>query len=178
MSFTAPRSSAVAGRMSTLALTTISVYFDRMIRSLSSAHNGVMDRILLEGMSFHGRHGVRAAEREQPQEFKVNVEVDCDLSEPGHTDRIEDTIDYRRIRAIAKEVIERESPAVSSSCRGWRKSRSESPSGLKACCRSIRPRFALQGRAYDNRVLRLFRGHLRRHDAGRADRLRRRPSAA
>lgn len=68
-----------------------------------------MDRILLEGMSFHGRHGVRPAEREQPQEFKVTVEVDCDLSEPGRTDRIEDTLDYRRIRAIAKEVIEGES---------------------------------------------------------------------
>ena len=49
------------------------------------------------------------AEREQPQEFKVTVEVDCDLSEPGRTDRIEDTLDYRRIRAIAKEVIEGES---------------------------------------------------------------------
>lgn len=68
-----------------------------------------MDRILLEGMSFHGRHGVRPAERNQAQEFKVDVEVDCDLSEPGRSDRIEDTIDYRRIRAIAKEVIEGES---------------------------------------------------------------------
>ena len=68
-----------------------------------------MDRILLEGMSFHGRHGVKAAEREQPQEFKVTVEVSCDLGEPGRTDRIEDTLDYRRIRAIAKEVIEGES---------------------------------------------------------------------
>ena len=68
-----------------------------------------MDRIHLEGMSFHGRHGVRPAERKQPQEFKVDVEVDCDLSEPGRSDRIEDTVDYRRIRAIAKEVIEGES---------------------------------------------------------------------
>ena len=68
-----------------------------------------MDRILLEGMSFHGRHGVRPAERAQPQEFKVTVDVDCDLSEPGRTDRIEDTLDYRRIRTIAKEVIEGES---------------------------------------------------------------------
>ena len=39
----------------------------------------------------------------------MDVEVDCDLSEPGRTDRIEDTVDYRRIRAIAKEVIEGES---------------------------------------------------------------------
>jgi 7,8-dihydroneopterin aldolase/epimerase/oxygenase len=68
-----------------------------------------MDRILLEGMSFPGRHGVRPAEREHAQEFKVDVEVDCDLSEPGRTDRIEDTVDYTKVRAIAKEVIEGES---------------------------------------------------------------------
>jgi 7,8-dihydroneopterin aldolase/epimerase/oxygenase len=68
-----------------------------------------MDRILLEGMSFQGRHGVRPAERERPQEFKVDIEVDCDLSEPGKSDRIEDSVDYRQVRAIAKEVIEGES---------------------------------------------------------------------
>jgi len=73
------------------------------------AHNCDMDRILLEGMSFEGRHGVRPAERERPQEFKVDVEIDCDLSEPGKSDRIEDSVDYRRVRAIAKEVIEGES---------------------------------------------------------------------
>jgi dihydroneopterin aldolase len=68
-----------------------------------------VDRILLEGMSFQGRHGVRPAERDHLQEFKVDVEVDCDLSEPGRTDRVEDTIDYRLVRAIAKEVIEGDS---------------------------------------------------------------------
>jgi 7,8-dihydroneopterin aldolase/epimerase/oxygenase len=68
-----------------------------------------MDRILLQGMSFQGRHGVRPAERERPQEFKVDIELDCDLSEPGRTDRIEDTVDYRQVRAIAKEVIEGDS---------------------------------------------------------------------
>ena len=72
-------------------------------------HNWDVDRILLEGMSFQGRHGVRAAEREQPQEFKVDVEVDCDLIRPGISDRIEDTVDYTKVRAIAKEVIEGES---------------------------------------------------------------------
>ncbi|MDQ2943820.1 MAG: dihydroneopterin aldolase [Candidatus Dormibacteraeota bacterium] len=68
-----------------------------------------MDRILLEEMSFQGRHGVRPAERERPQEFKVDVEVDCDLSEPGRTDRIEDTVDYRLVHRIARDVIEGES---------------------------------------------------------------------
>lgn len=76
---------------------------------MSSAHNCGMDRILLEGMSFQGRHGVRPAERERPQEFKVDVEVDCDLSEAGKSDRIEDTLDYRQVRAIVKQVMEGES---------------------------------------------------------------------
>lgn len=68
-----------------------------------------MDRIFLEGMVFRGRHGVRPAEREQAQEFKVDVEVDTDLLEPGRTDRVEDTVDYRRVHAIAKEVVEGQS---------------------------------------------------------------------
>ena len=68
-----------------------------------------MDRILLEGVSFQGRHGVRPAERERLQEFKVDIELDCDLSEPGKSDRIEDTVDYRQVRSIVKDVIEGES---------------------------------------------------------------------
>ena len=71
--------------------------------------NGAVDRIILQGMSFQGRHGVKPAEREQPQEFKVDVEVDSDLGEPGVTDRLEDTVDYTKIRAVAQEVVEGES---------------------------------------------------------------------
>jgi dihydroneopterin aldolase len=65
-----------------------------------------MDRIVLEGMSFSGRHGVRPAEREHAQEFEVDIEMEADLAGPGSTDRIEDTVDYRAARAIAKETIE------------------------------------------------------------------------
>ncbi|HEY1455805.1 MAG TPA: dihydroneopterin aldolase [Candidatus Dormibacteraeota bacterium] len=67
-----------------------------------------MDRIQLMGMSFQGHHGVRDAERANRQEFKVDIEVDSDLATPGHSDKLEDTVDYTRLRAIAKEVIEGE----------------------------------------------------------------------
>jgi dihydroneopterin aldolase len=70
-----------------------------------------MDRIVLQGMTFSGRHGVRPEERERPQEFKVDVEVETDLIQPGQTDRVEDSVDYRLLRTIAKEVIE--GPSVS-----------------------------------------------------------------
>ena len=64
------------------------------------------DGIELRGMSFLGRHGARAAEREQPQEFKVDVELEADLTRPAQSDDLADTIDYTKIRRIAREVIE------------------------------------------------------------------------
>lgn len=60
-------------------------------------------------MSFHGRHGVRQEERESAQEFKVDVEVDADLGPAGRSDKIADTVDYRQVRAAAREVIEGQS---------------------------------------------------------------------
>jgi dihydroneopterin aldolase len=71
-----------------------------------------MDRISLEGMVFSGRHGVRPAERASAQDFKVDIEVDSDLVEPARTDRLEDTVDYTRLRVIAKEVIEGDSASL------------------------------------------------------------------
>lgn len=60
-------------------------------------------------MTFSGRHGVRPAEREHAQKFKVDIELEADLSVAGRTDKLEDTIDYVKVRAIAKETIEGES---------------------------------------------------------------------
>jgi dihydroneopterin aldolase len=65
-----------------------------------------MDRIVLEGMVFSGRHGAQAGEREHAQDFTVDVEIESDLSLPGRTDQLADTVDYTRLRAIAKAVIE------------------------------------------------------------------------
>ena len=41
-----------------------------------------MDRILLQGMVFKGRHGVTARERARPQEFSVDIELETDLAMP------------------------------------------------------------------------------------------------
>jgi dihydroneopterin aldolase len=68
-----------------------------------------VDQIILRGMAFQGRHGARPHEREQPQEFRVDLELDCDLREPGRTDRLEDTVDYSVVRALVKDVVEGES---------------------------------------------------------------------
>lgn len=68
-----------------------------------------VDRIVLEGLVFSGRHGVSDAERARPQRFAVDIELESNLTRAARSDQLEDTIDYRRLRAIAKEVIEGES---------------------------------------------------------------------
>ena len=68
-----------------------------------------VDRILLQGMVFSGRHGVTDAERARKQRFTVDIEVETSVSRAGRSDRITDTVDYRRLHTIAKDVIGGES---------------------------------------------------------------------
>jgi 7,8-dihydroneopterin aldolase/epimerase/oxygenase len=68
-----------------------------------------VDRIVLAGMVFSGKHGVSEAERARSQRFSVDIELEADIARAARSDDISDTIDYRRVRAIAKEVIEGES---------------------------------------------------------------------
>ena len=65
-----------------------------------------MDRIELRGMAFQGRHGARAREREHAQEFKVDLEVECDVEKPAASDDLADTVDYTTLRAIVRDVVE------------------------------------------------------------------------
>src|SRR5262249_36038052 len=65
-----------------------------------------MDRILIEGMSFFGHHGVEAAEREVGTHFTVDVALELDVSEAGRSDQLEDTLDYREAYGAVREVLE------------------------------------------------------------------------
>lgn len=64
------------------------------------------DVIRLVGMSFYGFHGVTAAEKETGRVFEVDCELELDLAEAGHSDRLADTIDYSAVHACIKEAVE------------------------------------------------------------------------
>lgn len=66
------------------------------------------DRIILEGMTFHGRHGTLAAERELGQPFIVDVEMRLDLRPAGISDDLTKTVDYSEVHRQAKEIVEGE----------------------------------------------------------------------
>ncbi len=57
-------------------------------------------------MRFHGRHGVHAWEREAGQPFLVDLGLEVDLSVAGRSDRLRDTVDYGRVYAAVRDVVE------------------------------------------------------------------------
>jgi len=67
---------------------------------------GLRDKIILEGMSFYGYHGVDSAEREMGQRFEVDVEAYCDLAGPSRSGKLQDTIDYVELFSAVKSVVE------------------------------------------------------------------------
>ncbi len=64
------------------------------------------DVIRLVGLSFYGYHGVSAAEKETGRAFEVDCELELDLAEPGHSDRLADTVDYGEVYSTIKDVVE------------------------------------------------------------------------
>jgi dihydroneopterin aldolase len=68
-----------------------------------------VDRILVPGLRALGVHGVLPEERERPQPFEVNIELDVDLTKPGTTDDLADTVDYGAVCDAVVGVIANES---------------------------------------------------------------------
>ena len=64
------------------------------------------DRILLEGMVFHGRHGTLPAERELGQPFVVDVELRLDLRPAGLSDDLARTVDYGQVHRRVRGIVE------------------------------------------------------------------------
>jgi dihydroneopterin aldolase len=62
------------------------------------------DRILIEGIKFHGFHGLTKLERQIGVRLAVDVYLEMDLEKSARSDRIADTIDYRKVHARVIEV--------------------------------------------------------------------------
>jgi dihydroneopterin aldolase len=72
----------------------------------------VIDRIDLRGIEVYARHGVLDSEQEKAQVFRVDVTAYMDLSTPGDTDVLTDTLDYGALANEVREVVGGESHAL------------------------------------------------------------------
>jgi dihydroneopterin aldolase len=65
----------------------------------------VPDRITLSGLRVPGRHGVYDFEREQGQDFVVDVTLELDTRPAAVTDDVSDTVDYGDLASGLAKVV-------------------------------------------------------------------------
>lgn len=63
------------------------------------------DRIQLTGLRAFGRHGVHAFEREQGQDFIVDIALDLDLAPAARSDDVRATVHYGELADRLAEVV-------------------------------------------------------------------------
>lgn len=68
-----------------------------------------MDKIILKNMAFYGYHGNLESEKAQGQRFYVDVEIKTDLTKPGQTDALEDSINYVEVYDMVASIMTGES---------------------------------------------------------------------
>lgn len=65
----------------------------------------MMDRIVLQGISARGFHGVLDSEKAHGQDFVVDVTLDVDLRRAGRSDLLAHTVNYAEVAADIVELI-------------------------------------------------------------------------
>lgn len=67
--------------------------------------NRIEDKIILSDLAFYGYHGVMQEENSLGQRFRIDLECGVDLSRPGETDEVEDTISYDQIFHLVNNEV-------------------------------------------------------------------------
>jgi FolB domain-containing protein len=65
-----------------------------------------MDQIFIRDLRAVGVIGIYDFERTTPQEIIINLTLFADLSQAGHSDNLEDSIDYQKVAEQAKQHAE------------------------------------------------------------------------
>jgi dihydroneopterin aldolase len=59
-------------------------------------------RLFLTGITARGRHGANPGEKDEPQDFVVDLDVEVEVAD----DRLTSTADYRSLIRTARETVE------------------------------------------------------------------------
>ena len=66
-----------------------------------------MGRITLQGLDFHGFHGLYPEEKEKGNRFTVDVHIDVPFSPSVLEDKLEGTIDYSVVYGLIRSEMEK-----------------------------------------------------------------------
>ncbi|HHV50705.1 MAG TPA: dihydroneopterin aldolase [Clostridiales bacterium] len=67
-----------------------------------------MDRILIKGLRVFAYHGVNPEEKENGQNFELDITLNVDLAKPCKTDCIDDTVSYAKVAKLAAKAMRSE----------------------------------------------------------------------
>lgn len=67
-----------------------------------------MDKIFIHGLRVFAYHGVNPDEKEKGQPFELDITLYADLSKPGETDDLSDTVNYAKVTKKAIAVMQSE----------------------------------------------------------------------
>lgn len=62
------------------------------------------DAIFVRGLEFEANHGYTAAERRATRRFRIDIEIHRALGAAARSDRISDTVDYRKVCEAALRI--------------------------------------------------------------------------
>jgi dihydroneopterin aldolase len=65
-----------------------------------------MDEVIVKGLRARGRHGVLPEEKENDQEFIVDILLECDTKPAAAGDDLSLTVDYAALSEAAAEIVE------------------------------------------------------------------------
>lgn len=64
-----------------------------------------MDKIIIKDLKLYAYHGVNPEEKNEGQNFILDIECKADLSKPCKTDDVEDTVSYAQIIKLVRKVF-------------------------------------------------------------------------
>ena len=109
-------------------------------------------------MQFYGFHGVNAEEKSLGQPYVVYLAVEMDLSVPGKSDRLEDTVSYTHLYRSVQKVIEGESRNLLEAAAETVARRILEEFPVKAVqVRVKKPRPPIKGSLVENAVVEIYR---------------------
>lgn len=66
----------------------------------------ITDHILLQGMIFHSHVGVLDSEKQNGQDFEVDVTIHCRRLPAVENDQLSETIDYSQAFQVIRQIVE------------------------------------------------------------------------
>lgn len=118
----------------------------------------LLDKIILNKLSFYGYHGLFQEEKKLGQRFVIDLELHTPLHKAGTTDNMNDSIDYGKAYDKVKNVVEGEPRhLIEAVAEGIATELLQTFSSLEACTvKVIKPDPPIQGH-YESVAVQIYR---------------------